>query len=126
MEGCRTVIHLVGSTREEPWKGITFEKLQVEGTRNMIREAQRAGLGRERGERNNRTNPIPAGPTRTLAASRIKDFLDLLHNAAEKAPLRRNVTQEEVANVAAFLGSSLSSGMTGQVVYVDCGYHIWA
>ena len=51
-------------------------------------------------------------------------LLDMLSHAREGAPLRRNVTQEEVGNAAAFLGSDLASGITGEVLYVDAGYHI--
>ena len=97
----------------------------VMGSAKAALEANTRYLAMEMGEQNIRVNAISAGPIRTLSASGIKDFLDLLHNAAEKSPLGRNVTQEEVANAAAFLGSSLSSGITGQVLHVDGGYNIW-
>lgn len=97
----------------------------VMGSAKASLEANTRYLAMELGEKNIRVNTISAGPIRTLSASGIKDFLDLLHNAAEKSALGRNITQEEVAGVAAFLGSSASSGMTGQILYVDGGYNIW-
>ena len=61
---------------------------------------------------------------RTLASSAIGGILDMIHNVEEKAPLRRTVTQTEVGNTAAFLLSDLSSGISGQTIYVDAGYCI--
>jgi len=69
-----------------------------------------------------RSNGISAGPIKTLAASGIKDFGKLLGFAASHAPLRRNVTIEEVGNTAAFLLSDLASGITGEITYVDGGF----
>ena len=66
-------------------------------------------------------NGISAGAIKTLAASGIKDFGKLLAISANAAPMRRNVTIDEVGNVAAFLLSDLASGMTAQITYVDCG-----
>jgi len=71
-----------------------------------------------------RVNAVSAGPIRTLAASGIKNFKSMLEEAEGKTPLRRNVTIEEVGNAAAFLCSELASGITGDVLYVDSGYHI--
>ena len=68
-----------------------------------------------------RVNGISAGPIKTLAASGIKDFSRLLKRAAAN-PLRRNVTIEEVGNVAAFMLSDLASGITAEITYVDCGF----
>lgn len=70
-----------------------------------------------------RINGISAGPIRTLAASGIKDFRKMLDQNAAIAPLRRNVTIEEVGNAAAFLCSEYASGITGEIVHVDCGYN---
>ncbi|NJK72435.1 MAG: SDR family oxidoreductase, partial [Synechococcaceae cyanobacterium SM2_3_60] len=81
-------------------------------------------LAAELGEHNVRVNAISAGPIRTLASAAIGDFHAMLHIVEEKAPLRRNVTQAEVGNVAAFLCSDLASAVTGQVIYVDSGYSI--
>ncbi len=74
------------------------------------------------GKKGIRVNGVSAGPIRTLASSGIKDFNILLNFVADHAPLRRNVTIEEVGNTSAFLLSDLASGMTGDVVYVDGGF----
>ena len=79
-----------------------------------------ASLGRD----GIRCNAISAGPVKTLAASGIADFGKLLSMAAEQSPLRRNVTTEEIGNAAAFLLSDLSSGITGEITYVDAGYNV--
>jgi enoyl-[acyl-carrier protein] reductase I len=76
------------------------------------------------GAEGTRVNAISAGPIRTLAASGINDFKAMLGKAADTAPLKRNVTIEEVGNVAAFMCSDLASGVTGEITYVDCGYNI--
>ena len=69
-----------------------------------------------------RVNAISAGPIKTLAAAGIGGFSKILHFVAKHAPLRRNVTTEEVGNVCAFLLSDLASGITGEVTYVDAGF----
>lgn len=71
-----------------------------------------------------RVNAISAGPIRTLAASGIKSFRKMLAENARRAPLRRNVTTEEVGNAAAFLCSDMASGITGEIMYVDGGFNI--
>ena len=71
-----------------------------------------------------RVNAISAGPIRTLAASGIKDMKRFLDYAARHSPLRRNVTIDEVGNVAAFLCSDLASAITGEITYVDCGFNV--
>ncbi|HSG65110.1 MAG TPA: enoyl-ACP reductase [Gammaproteobacteria bacterium] len=71
-----------------------------------------------------RVNAISAGPIRTLAASGIKGMRQMLEAVAETAPLKRNVTIDDVGNAAAFLCSDLAAGVTGQVLYVDAGYSI--
>ncbi len=71
-----------------------------------------------------RVNCISAGPIRTLAAAGIGDFRKMLEHVEHNAPLRKNVTIEEVGNAAAFLCSDLASGITGEVTYVDAGYNI--
>ena len=70
-----------------------------------------------------RVNAISAGPVRTLAARSIPGFMAMADKAAERSPLRRSVTAEEVGGAALFLASPLSSGVTGHVLYVDAGYH---
>jgi enoyl-[acyl-carrier protein] reductase I len=76
------------------------------------------------GAEGTRVNAISAGPIRTLAASGINDFKAMLNKAADTAPLKKNVTIEEVGNAAAFMCSDLASGITGEITYVDCGYNI--
>lgn len=71
-----------------------------------------------------RVNAVSAGPIRTLAASGIGNFRKLLEYGEQNAPLRRNVSIEEVGNAAAFLCSDLASGITGEITYVDGGYNI--
>lgn len=78
------------------------------------------------GPEGTRVNSVSAGPLKTLAASGIGDFRKLLEYAEKNSPLRRNVTLEQVGNVAAFLCSDLASGITGEVIYVDSGFHITA
>lgn len=77
-------------------------------------------LGRE----GMRVNAVSAGPIKTLAASGIGDFKSLLKKNEDEAPLRKNVTIEEVGNSAMYLLSDLASGVTGEVHYVDAGYNI--
>ncbi|MBE9106496.1 enoyl-ACP reductase FabI [Nostoc cf. edaphicum LEGE 07299] len=81
-------------------------------------------LAAELGPQNIRVNAISAGPIRTLASSAVGGILDMIHHVEEVAPLRRTVSQLEVGNAAAFLCSDLSSGITGQILYVDAGYEI--
>lgn len=76
------------------------------------------------GAEGTRVNAISAGPIRTLAASGINDFKSMLSKAADTAPLKRNVSIEEVGNAAAFMCSDLASGITGEITFVDCGYNI--
>lgn len=78
------------------------------------------------GPRGIRVNSISAGPIKTLAASGISDFGKLLSYNEKHAPMRRNVTIEEVGNVAAFMCSDLASGITGEITYVDGGFNITA
>ena len=69
-----------------------------------------------------RVNGISAGPIKTLAASGVSGFRSMLKHVESKTSLRRNVTIEDVGNTAVFLGSDLSAGMTGEILYVDAGY----
>jgi len=71
-----------------------------------------------------RVNAISAGPIKTASARAVGDFSKILNEISTKAPLRRNATADDVAGAAVFLASDLSSAMTGQVLYVDAGYHI--
>jgi enoyl-[acyl-carrier protein] reductase I len=81
-------------------------------------------LAADLGPKNVRVNAISAGPVNTLAARGVRGFTDMLKYSAEKSPLRRNVKLEEIGNAALFLASDMSSAITGEVLYVDCGYNI--
>ncbi|MFW6323751.1 MAG: enoyl-ACP reductase FabI [Desulfovibrionales bacterium] len=76
------------------------------------------------GERGVRVNSISAGPVRTAAASAISGFSSILHRIEEHAPLKRNITLEDVGKCALYLASDLSSGTTGSTIFVDSGYNI--
>src|SRR5687767_7442748 len=96
----------------------------VMGVAKAALEASVRYLAADLGPDNIRVNAISAGPIKTLAASGIKGFKGMLHVVEERAPLRRNVTQADVANTALFLCSELGAGVTGEVVHVDAGYNI--
>lgn len=96
----------------------------VMGLAKASLEANARYLAASLGPEGIRVNAISAGPIRTLAASGIADFRGMLKQVEERTPLRRNVTIEEVGNAAAFLCSDLASGITGEILYVDTGYHI--
>jgi enoyl-[acyl-carrier protein] reductase I len=96
----------------------------VMGVAKASLEANVRYLAASLGPRGTRVNAVSAGPIRTLAAAGISDFRSMLKQVEERTPLRRNVTIEEVGNAAAFLCSDLASGITGDVLYVDTGYHI--
>jgi enoyl-[acyl-carrier protein] reductase I len=102
----------------------TVPNYNVMGVAKASLEANMRYLADSLGPEGTRVNAISAGPIRTLAASGISDFRSMLNTVAERTPLRRNVTIEEVGNAAAFLCSDLASGITGDVLYVDTGYHI--
>ena len=76
------------------------------------------------GAKNIRVNAISAGPIKTLAARGVGDLSDMLKAHADRAPLHRNVDQLEVGGAALFLASELSSAVTGEILYVDCGYNV--
>jgi len=81
-------------------------------------------LAYDLGKHKIRVNAISAGPIKTLAARSIAGFGDMLKSQAERAPLQRNVDVNEVGATGVFLASDASSGITGEVIYVDCGYNI--
>jgi enoyl-[acyl-carrier protein] reductase I len=96
----------------------------VMGVAKAALEASVRYLAADLGPANIRVNAISAGPIKTLAASGIKGFKGMLHIVEERAPLRRNVTQHDVASAALFLCSDLGAGVTGEVMHVDSGYNI--
>ena len=98
----------------------------VMGTAKAALEHEVRQLAHEYGPDDIRVNAISAGPVDTLAARGISGFLDMRRAHAEKAPLGRNITADEVAKTALFLCSDLSTGVTGTILPVDAGYHIMA
>ena len=96
----------------------------VMGVAKSALESSVRYLAADLGKNNIRVNAISAGPINTLSARGVKNMGSLLGYVAEKSPLKRNVTAAEVGNTALFLVSDLSSGITGETVYVDCGYNI--
>lgn len=98
----------------------------VMGSAKAVLEQSVRQMAFELGARNIRVNAISAGPVSTLAARGIRGFTDMLKKHAEKAPLRRNITKDEVGNAGLFLLSDLSSGITGEVMMVDAGYSVMA
>ena len=101
-----------------------IEGYNIMGVAKASLEASIRYLAANLGPRNVRVNAISAGPVNTLAARGIKGFTGMLKHYADKAPLRRNVELEEIGNAALFLLSPMSSAITGEVLYVDCGYNI--
>lgn len=95
----------------------------VMGIAKASLEATVRYLAASLGPKGLRVNAISAGPIRTLAAAGIKDFRKIQSAYAEMTPLKRNVTTEEVGNTAAFLCSNMASGITGEIIHVDAGYH---
>jgi enoyl-[acyl-carrier protein] reductase I len=96
------------------------------GVAKAALEASVRYMATSMGPQGTRVNGISAGPIKTLAAAGIAGFGKMLKHVADATPLRRNVTIDEVGNVAAFLMSDLASGVTGEITYVDCGYSIVA
>jgi len=102
------------------------EKYNVMSTAKAALECNVRYLAAELGPSNIRVNAISAGPLRTLAASAVKGIHQAREIMEERAPLRRNVTQDEVGDVGLFLASSLSRCITGETIYADNGFNIMA
>jgi enoyl-[acyl-carrier protein] reductase I len=102
------------------------QNYNVMGVAKAALEASTRYLASDLGRQNIRVNAISAGPINTLAARGVGNLSVMLKHHAERAPLRRNVEAREVGNAAAFLLSPLASGITGEVLHVDCGYNIMA
>jgi enoyl-[acyl-carrier protein] reductase I len=96
----------------------------VMGVAKAALEATVRYLANDLGKQNIRVNAISAGPIKTLAARGISGLGDMLKSHAERAPLKRNVDVNEVGAAALFLASEAASGITGETIYVDCGYNI--
>ncbi|HWQ39086.1 MAG TPA: enoyl-ACP reductase FabI [Burkholderiales bacterium] len=101
-----------------------FINYNVMGLAKASLEANVRYLAQSLGPRGIRVNAISAGPIKTLAAAGIGSFGKLLSFSEKQSPLRRNVTIDEVGNVAAFLLSDLASGITGEITFVDAGFNI--
>lgn len=115
--GSIVTLSYIGSERVIP-------NYNIMGIAKAALEASVRYLANDLGPRGIRVNAISAGPIRTLSASGVQGFAEILDVIAERAPLRRNITAEEVGDTCLFLCSPLSRGITGSVVYVDAGYHI--
>ena len=107
----------LGSTR-------VVQNYNVMGVAKAALEASVRYLAADLGPQNIRVNAISAGPVKTAAARGIKDFSKVLEAVEAHAPMRRNVTPGEVADLAVFLASDLGRGVTGDVLFADAGYHI--
>jgi len=114
--GAMLTLTYIGAVRSMP-------NYNVMGVAKASLEANVRYMASSLGPENIRVNAVSAGPIRTLAASGISGLRDFLHHVEEASPLRRNVTIDEVGNVAAFLCSDLASAITGEITYVDCGYN---
>jgi enoyl-[acyl-carrier protein] reductase I len=104
----------------------TMPNYNVMGLAKASLEAAVRYMAASLGPKGIRVNAVSAGPIKTLAAAGIRNFGKLLAYNAKHAPLRRNVTIDEVGNAAAFLCSDLASGITGEVTYVDGGFNTTA
>ena len=101
-----------------------IKNYNVIGLAKASLEANVRYMSHSLGSNNIRVNAVSAGPIKTLAAAGISGFNEILKHVEDKAALKRNITLEEVANTALFLASDQSSGITGQVIYVDGGFNI--
>ena len=101
-----------------------FPSYNVMGLAKAALEASVRYLSEALGQEGIRVNAISAGPIRTLAAAGVNGFHSILNQVELKAPLRRSVTQEDVAGAALYLCSDLASGVSGEIHYVDGGYNI--
>lgn len=101
-----------------------YQGYNVMGVAKAALESSVRYLAVDLGPRNIRINAISAGPIQTLSARGVSDFSKILKIGAERSPLRRNVEPREVGDTALFLCSPLSSGITGEIIYVDCGFNV--
>ena len=117
--GSMVTMSYLGAERAVPGYGVM-------GVAKAALEASTRYLAQDLGESGIRVNSVSAGPIRTLAASAVGDFRKLMEKSARGAMLKRNVTQDEVGNTTVYLLSDLASGVTGELHYVDAGFHIGA
>lgn len=119
MEDGGSILTLTFQAAEKVYPGYN-----VMGVAKAALENEVLQLAAEFGPKKIRVNAISAGPLNTLAARGISGFSDMRRIHEERSPLGRNITQEEVGGTALFLASTLASGITGEIIYVDAGYHI--
>lgn len=117
--GSMVTMSYLGAVRAVP-------NYNVMGVAKAALEASTRYLAQDLGPEGIRVNAVSAGPIRTLAASGVGDFRKLMDKSGRGAMLKRNVTQEEVGNTTAYLLSDWASGVTGEVHYVDAGFHVGA
>ncbi len=115
--GSLTTLTYLGATRVVP-------NYNVMGVAKAALEATVRYLASDLGPRQIRVNAISSGPVKTASARGIKDFSKVLDGVAQHAPLRRNTDPAEVADAAVFLASDLGRGVTGNILFVDAGFHI--
>ncbi len=115
--GAILTLTYLGSTR-------VVTNYNVMGIAKAALEAEVKYLASELGPSNIRVNAISAGAIKTISARGVKDLSKMLEISAQRAPLRRNTDPAEVADTAVFLGSDLGRGVTGNIIYVDAGFHI--
>lgn len=115
-----------GSIQTLTYLGATrvVSNYNVMGVAKAALEASMRYLASELGAKNIRVNAISAGPIKTASARAVKDLTKMLDSFAEHAPLRRNTDTAEVADASVFLASDLGRGVTGNILFVDAGYHI--
>ena len=126
---CREIAPIIkpgGSVMTMTYLGAVraVQNYNVMGVAKAALEASVRYLAVDLGEHGIRVNGISAGPIKTASARAVSGFTNILAEVARRAPLRRNVSAEDVGNVSVFLSSDLSSAVTGQVIYVDAGYSI--
>ncbi len=117
--GSMVTMSYLGAVRAVP-------NYNVMGVAKAALEASTRYLAADLGREGIRVNAVSAGPIRTLAASAVGDFRRLMEKSARGSMLGRNVMQEEVGNTTAYLLSDLATGVSGEVHYVDCGFHVGA
>lgn len=116
-EGSLLTLSYIGANK-------VVKNYNVMGVAKASLEANVKYMAASLGERGLRVNAISAGPIKTLAASGISGFNEILKIVSERSPLKRNVSVDDVSNAALFLVSNLADGITGQTIYVDAGFNI--
>jgi enoyl-[acyl-carrier protein] reductase I len=119
MTGGGSIITMTYQASERVFPGYNVMSTAKAALENEVKQ-----LASDLGPQNIRVNAVSPGPLDTLSARVISGYTDMKRSHAERAPMRRNVTTEEVAKTSLFLCSDLSSGITGEIIHVDTGYHI--